>query len=103
MPYPAIHPYRFDCSKCLTRCDGISKGIYQFESDAAFSEKFEKTIMEKVNSSALYYAEKSATNSYPDITVYNKEGHLKTYLEVKVQQRAFMSVKTCLPAADLEP
>ena len=35
----------FDCSKCSTLCDGVSKRSYIFESDVDYSERKENTII----------------------------------------------------------
>ncbi len=34
--------YNFNCDICSHRCDGISKGIYDFKNDVEYSEFFEK-------------------------------------------------------------
>lgn len=43
------NPFRFDCSKCPTPCDGVSKGTYIFENDVDYSEKKECQIINQIN------------------------------------------------------
>lgn len=95
--------YNYDCSVCSTRCDGISKGVYDFKNDVEYSEHFEKQIINDIIDMG-YYAEKTCKKQYPDIEVYSsKGGELLCYIEVKAQRRTFMSVEKCLPEADLTP
>ena len=98
-----INDYRYDCSSCSTRCDGISKMVYNFQSDVAFSEYYEKSLIRKIIEKG-YYAIKTEKDKYPDVEVYTKEGgKLLCYIEVKAQRRAFMHVQKVLPHADLVP
>lgn len=95
--------YRFDCSTCKTRCDGISKMVYNFEDDVAFSEHYEQLLIKRVIEKG-YYATKTTKDKYPDVEIYDKKGgNLLCYIEVKAQRRTFMRVKEILPYADLEP
>jgi len=93
----------FDCSMCHTRCDGISKGVYLFETDASFSEEYEQMIINRINTAGKYIAVKCEIAGYPDLEVRDEKGHLYRYLEVKVQQRTFMSVQKYLPQSSLRP
>jgi hypothetical protein len=103
MQYKKISENIFDCSVCKTRCDGISKGSYIFLSDSTFSEKYENLIIEKINLSKKFKASKCELNGYPDIQIFDLEGNLHSYLEVKVQQRTFMTIEKILPLSDLKP
>lgn len=95
--------YRYDCSSCKTRCDGISKMVYNFKNDVAFSEHYEQLLIKRIIEKG-YFATKTDKDKYPDVEVYSKKGgKLLCYIEVKVQRRSFMSVKKILPHADLEP
>lgn len=95
--------YRFDCSSCETRCDGTSKGVYNFNSDAEFSEHYEKLLIERIKEEG-YFAKKTDKDKYPDVEVFDEEGgELLCYIEVKVQRRTFMKVQKYLPDADLVP
>ncbi len=98
-----LSPFIFDCEVCHTRCDGKSKAVYLFENDTAFSEKFEQIIIDRINQSALYKAEKCLEPGYPDIAISDKSGRLQNYVEVKVQQRTFMTITKSLPEATLLP
>lgn len=103
LPHVQLSPFCFDCSLCHTRCDGISKGVYVFEHDTSFSERYEREIIAIVNASRHFKAAKCEEPGYPDIVVHDLHGNIKTYLEVKVQQRTFMSVQKHLPASALLP
>lgn len=95
--------YIFECSSCLTRCDGKSKRVYNFVSDSEYSEKKENQIINSINKVDGFKATKCMIDGYPDIEVY----HLKTnkifFIEIKAQRRTFMSVKKILPHGNLEP
>lgn len=93
----------FDCSKCHTPCDGISKGVYIFENDVDYSERKEKMIIKQINTLSDFKAEKCTKEGYPDILVENLSTSKIFYIEIKAQRRTFMSVKKILPDADLEP
>ena len=103
MKYEKISENIFNCSVCLSRCDSVSKGSYIFLSDTVFSEKYENLIIEKINSSSKFKASKCELNGYPDIQIFDLEGNLHSYLEVKVQQRTFMTIERILPLSDLKP
>ena len=95
--------YRYDCFSCPTRCDGISKMVYDFKNDVAFSEHYEQLLISRIIEEG-YFATKTDKDKYPDIEVYTKKGgELLCYIEVKAQRRAFMSVQKILPYADLVP
>jgi hypothetical protein len=100
--YTCHSAFVYDCAVCHTRCDGVSKGNYNFLHDAAFSEEYEQWIIDRINHSGKYMASKSIEPGYPDITL-RINGIVCMYVEVKVQQRTFMNVQTCLPASDLMP
>jgi hypothetical protein len=93
----------YDCTTCPTRCDGVSKGHYNFINDCSFSEHYEQMVIDRINLSGRYFASKSFEPAYPDITLTDPAGNVCKYVEVKVQQRTFMNVQTCLPSADLMP
>ncbi len=103
MSYIQLSDFVYDCSKCHTRCDGVSKGVYIFGDDTAFSEKYENMLIEKINANKNYKAKKSESPGYPDIEIQTAEGILYSFLEVKVQQRTFMRVQEKLPQAKLKP
>ncbi len=93
----------FDCTKCDTPCDGISKGTYIFENDVDYSERKENMIINQINTLPDYKAEKCTKEGYPDILVQHIPTSNIFYIEIKAQRRTFMSVKRILPDADLEP
>jgi hypothetical protein len=93
----------FDCSKCHTPCDGISKGIYNFDNDVSLSEYYEQQVINKINSTGKYIAGKCVIPGYPDVEVLDSNGNLYCYVEVKVQRRAFMQVEKRLPHSNLKP
>ena len=103
MAYNKLSEFIYDCNACHTRCDGISKGNYQFDNDAAFSEGYEQIIIERINRSSLYQAAKCTLKGYPDIEVKTSDEKLYRYIEVKVQQRTFMSIEKHLPHSGLTP
>jgi hypothetical protein len=106
MSYKEIMPNIFECPSCPTRCDGISKGIYDFEKDVQFSEKIEDEIIKKINHSYLnLYAFKTKKVGYPDIEIISKTSVTKpiAFIEIKVQSRTFMSVEKLLPNSNLKP
>ena len=95
---------RFDCDRCLTRCDGRSKSAYCFEDDVALSEAAEDWL-------AGYLADTLGVDVYkapprrhglPDLALIRGEQVLAR-VEVKAQGRAFMAVQRLLPEADLLP
>ncbi len=95
--------YQFDCSTCATRCDGVSKMVYDFANDVAFSEHYEQLLIKRIIEEG-FFAKKTDKAQYPDVEVYDKEnGTLLCYIEVKVQRRSFMSVQKILPHSDLVP
>ncbi|WP_207492559.1 hypothetical protein [Aridibaculum aurantiacum] len=103
MHYICLSDFVYDCQQCHTRCDGISKGVYNFQHDVSFSEGFEQMIIERINRSGKYHAAKSLAPGYPDVEISSIDGQVQRYLEVKVQKRTFMQVKKYLPASDLCP
>lgn len=95
--------YKINCFNCKNRCDGRSKGVYNFMNDVEFSEHYEQMIIESINSLG-YRAVKTQRPQYPDIEVYDiSDGRLICYIEVKAQRRTFMSVQRLLPYSDLIP
>lgn len=95
--------YKFDCSSCETRCDGISLGVYKFKNDVEYSEYFENEIIKEIIDFGLF-AKKTERDGYPDIEVYDYEnGPIRCYIEVKAQRRSFMSVSRILPESNLVP
>ena len=95
--------YQFDCYKCQTKCSGVSKGVYIFENDTAYSEKFENKIVELINEKTSKIAKRTNKPGYLDIEINNKSSGVICYIEIKAQQRTFMSVERLLPNADLKP
>ena len=93
----------YDCARCHTRCDGISKGVYLFDNDVAFSERYEQLIIDRINAGNVYRASKCNEDGYPDVEVRNANNQVHRYLEVKVQQRTFMAVEKYLPQSLLTP
>lgn len=93
--------FRFDCSQCKNKCDGISKMNYRFESDVDYSERKENYVIDCINRMEGYHAEKCEKPGYPDIMV--RKGDEIFYIEIKAQRRTFMSVKKILPEGDLIP
>lgn len=97
--------YLFNCSQCLTKCDGKSLKKYHFLNDVEYSEKYEKALIKKINENALgFFAKKTERPQYPDIEIYDKEnGTILCFIEVKAQRRTFMAVKKHLPHGNLIP
>lgn len=100
--YTKLSEFIFDCNTCPARCDGKSKMSYIFNYDAAFSEGYEQRIIDKINSTKTFTAAKCDESGYPDV-VMKQDGNIYAYLEVKVQQRTFMSVSKALPDSKLLP
>jgi hypothetical protein len=106
MIYKELAPNIYDCSSCPTRCDGISKGVYDFEKDVQFSENIEDEIIKKINNSyPNLFAFKTKKEGYPDIEIISKTSITKpiAFIEIKVQSRTFMSVEKFLPNSNLKP
>lgn len=104
MAHIELRPFVYDCTVCHTHCDGISKAVYRFENDTAFSERFEQMIIDKIKAVKNFAAAAKCTEpGYPDIVVRNEDGTIRHYVEVKVQQRTFMLVKKILPHSLLQP
>lgn len=104
--YTQLAPNVFDCKSCPTRCDGKSKGVYDFEKDVQFSEVIEDEIIRKINNNyADLFAFKTKRNGYPDIEIISKSSITKpiAFIEIKVQSRTFMSVENFLPNSNLKP
>lgn len=97
------NPFRFDCSRCPTPCDGVSKGTYIFENDVDYSERKERLIINQINTVNGFFAEKCEEPGYPDIKVFHEESGKIFYIEIKAQRRTFMSVKRILPDGNLIP
>lgn len=104
MMYERISENRFNCITCPTPCDGVSKEVYLFKNDSAFSEYFETEIISHINNSSDYNARKTPLHEFPDIEVMEKSSdNTSFYIEVKVQRRTFMSVEKILPESKLIP
>ena len=104
--YTQLAPNVFDCQSCPTRCDGKSKGVYDFEKDVQFSETIEVEIIRKTNNTyPNLFAFKTKRNGYPDIEIISKSSVEKpiAFLEIKVQSRTFMAVENFLPNSNLKP
>lgn len=95
------NPFVIDCNLCKTRCDGKSKGVYNFKKDVDFAEEQENLIISKIKKNPKYFARKTEASGYPDIEIFNEDRILVNYLEVKAQRRTFMSVQHFLPQANL--
>lgn len=80
----------------------MSKGVYRFGNDVAFSEHYEEQIINRINRSGVYTASKSHLKGYPDIEIRQGADVIR-YIEVKVQQRTFMTIRDVLPHSDLTP
>ncbi len=104
MKYERISENRFNCIICPTPCDGVSKEVYLFQNDSAFSEHFENEIIAHINNSNDFKARKTPLPEFPDIEVSEKlTDNISFYIEVKVQRRTFMSVEKILPQSELLP
>ena len=104
MKYEQISENCFNCATCPTPCDGVSKEIYLFANDSAFSEHFENELIAHINSSADFKARKTSVPECPDIEVMDKVSDaFSFYIEVKVQRRTFMSVEKILHESKLLP
>ncbi len=104
MKYEWISENCFNCATCPTPCDGVSKEVYLFANDSAFSEHFENELITYINSNHDYKARKSPSHEFPDVEVSDKlSGEISFYIEVKVQRRTFMSVEKILPQSGLIP
>ena len=103
MAYIKQSDFVFDCQQCHTRCDGVSKGVYLFDNDVAFSETYEQMIISHINETTTYTAVKCEEPGYPDIEIRDKQNQLYRYLEIKVQQRTFMQVEKHLGNSKLKP
>ncbi|WP_018611523.1 hypothetical protein [Segetibacter koreensis] len=103
MAYIKLSDFIFDCDRCHTPCDGVSKGTYIFKNDVSLSESFEEMLIKRINTAGKYSAAKTQKEGYPDIEIQNPDRSIYSYLEVKVQQRTFMQVKKYLPHSNLEP
>ena len=97
-----MEKFIFNCEKCQTRCDGISKGIYDFKSDAELSEKYENLLIAEINKRNGVVARKCTTDGYPDIELRQNDKTVGL-IEVKFQQRTFMKVRKHLPEGGLLP
>ncbi len=100
--YNKIDKYRYNCENCATPCGRISKLDYQFTQDATFSESYEQAIINALLKKNIS-ARKTQKAAYPDIEINGKNGEVEYYIEVKVQRRTFMSVRTILPHSNLMP
>jgi len=103
MPHIEVQKNRFDCAVCHTRCDGKSKMRYSFQTDVEFAEAQEQLILDKINQRGTHIVKKTTQEGYPDLEIFNREGKLVRFLEIKAQRRTFMRVKHHLPKAQLVP
>jgi hypothetical protein len=106
MIYNKLAPNIYDCQTCPTRCDGISKGVYDFEKDVSFSEAIEEEVIREINYTySDLFAFKTKREGYPDIEIISKTSITKpvAFIEIKVQSRTFMSVEKLLPNSNLKP
>lgn len=105
--YEYLHGFVYNCNSCPTRCDSKSKLHYRFAADAAFSERFEKYLINRINQNANlpFTAQKTTQTGYPDIALYPKTpgSNCVGFIEVKVQTRTFMTIQQHLPKANLYP
>jgi len=99
-----IYSKKYDCNICTTRCDGKSKEAYIFSDDIAKSEKDEEIIASSIREKLLLEVEKTPSEAYglADLELMT-EGKLICRVEVKHQDRTFMSVRRLLPHGDLLP
>ncbi len=95
--------YDYECSSCINRCDGKSKGIYLFNNDVEFSESRENQLIKQINSVEGFFAQKCEKDGYPDIEIEYLPTGKRFFIEVKVQRRTFMAIERLLPDADLTP
>lgn len=95
--------FNFDCSFCPSRCDGVSKGVYNFQSDVDYSEEKENFIISEINSFPDFKASKCLLDGYPDIEIKHLPSDRIFYVEIKAQRRTFMSVSRVLPESGLIP
>ena len=100
--YQLISPFVYNCKTCPTPCDGVSKMNYVFENDATFSEAYEQKLINHINTSTVFSAQKTVLKGYPDIEVTATNG-FKFFIELKVQQRTFMRVENIIPQSGLKP
>lgn len=105
--YEHLHGFVYNCNTCPTRCDAKSKLQYHFSADAAFSERFENYLINRINQNPAlpFTAQKTTQPGYPDVALYPKTpiGNFMGFIEVKVQTRTFMTIQNRLPKANLHP
>lgn len=95
--------FLYNCMTCKKKCDGTSKGDYQFKTDLQFSQYYEDSLVERIIEKG-FFAKITELDGYPDVEVYkSKEDTIHCYIEVKAQRRTFMSVKKILPNGNLIP
>ena len=97
-----MNKFIFNCENCQTRCDGKSKGVYDFKNDAELSEKYENLLIAELNKRNCVIARKCTQSGYPDIELL-QNGNRVGFIEVKFQQRTFMAVRKHLPEGNLFP
>lgn len=100
---PKPNPFLRDCGTCKTRCDGQSRGNYQFGSDLGRSEHWEGVLAEQIARRTNKVAEKERETHRPDLRIVTREGELCARVEVKLQERTFMRIESLLPLAGLTP
>jgi len=92
--------YIFDCSVCTSRCDGVSKLIYNFKNDVELSELVEQKLIKRFIEND-YKCYKNDKTEYPDLKIISNGNPV--YLEVKVGRRTFMKIEELLPLSELVP
>lgn len=106
MPYIKLGSNKYDCSVCETRCDNKSRNDYVFTRDASLSEEIENEVINLINSTyQLLFASKTPNKEYPDLEIKKKDSMSNSllFIEIKVQQRTFMSIQNQLPDSGLIP
>ncbi|MBN1430967.1 MAG: hypothetical protein JXB07_21540 [Anaerolineae bacterium] len=95
---------RYNCATCPTRCDGRSKTAYIFEDDVALSEKVEDRVIGYLGCSLGITARKTPpqVHGLPDLELV-RDGRVVGRVEIKAQNRTFMSVERLLPESNLRP
>ena len=104
MPSDLSYQSRYNCAVCPTRCDGRSKVAYIFEDDVALSEKVEDQVVDYLGRSLGIAARKTPPQAHglPDLEIV-RDNCVLGRVEIKAQNRTFMSVKKLLPDGNLRP
>ncbi|MGB9663924.1 MAG: hypothetical protein ACPL25_03235 [Ignavibacteria bacterium] len=106
MPYIKLGLNKYDCNVCETRCDNKSKNEYIFTRDVDFSQVIENEVINFIN--LTYHnlcAEKTQVKEFPDLEIKRTRSSTNSilFIEIKVQQRTFMSIRNQLPDSGLFP